>query len=160
MPFLNPPGRFYGPRARQTPGCGRGTKKGVDPRCTGAIAGQATPKHVRGRPPRCAPLFVDWIPSSIHRSHPYALNPDTEPRLGCVGRRRRRLTSAPRRRLGASMPREWVKPPKAWCAAHRHDVFYVSPAARCPRCNHVRARVAAAENATLARDGPAGGHLW
>jgi|MDSW01.1.fsa_nt_gb hypothetical protein len=146
--------------AAQGPGCGRGTKKGVDPRCTGAIAGQATPKHVRGRPPRCAPLFVDWIPSSIHRSHPYALNPDTEPRLGCVGRRRRRLTSAPRRRLGASMPREWVKPPKSWCAAHRHDVFYVSPAARCPRCNHVRARVAAAENATLARDGPAGWHLW
>lgn len=65
--------------AAQGPGCGRGTKKGVDPRCTGAIAGQATPKHVRGRPPRCAPLFVDWIPSSIHRSHPYALNPDTEP---------------------------------------------------------------------------------
>ena len=114
-------------------------------------------KESRGREPRCAPLFVDHFPSSIKRSFPFHLNPNTDPRLGCTGRRRLRseehardtnASASDRRRLAARVPGDWKMPDDAYCEAHRHDVYYVStdapkhspsehshivqPATRCP----------------------------
>lgn len=80
----------------------------------------------RGLEPRCAPLFVDIFPSEVERSMPYAINPDTEPRMGCPGRRLARANATRRRRLAARQDDTWVFPPDEVCHTHRHDVFFVS----------------------------------
>jgi hypothetical protein len=105
----------------------------------------ATKRESRGLEPRCAPLFVDVFPSSIKRPYPFLLNPNTDPRLGCNGRRLAGVAvDNATRRLAARVPDGWVMPDDAFCDDHRHDVYYVSPgahhhsahgaqpAARCP----------------------------
>ena len=83
-------------------------------------------RDTAGAAPRCAPLFVDHFPSVIKRPIALAINPDTEPRLGCAGRRLGGA-DAPRRRLPASRGPNWAMPESRFCDAHRHDVYYVSP---------------------------------
>ena len=117
------------------------------------IAKRLMPAQWRGRAPRCAPLFVDYFPSKIARSYPFAQNPNTEPRLGCTGRRLDAAVDSlgagldvdaaadldaaadSQRRLAAALPKDWAMPPAQWCREHRHDVYYLSPSVRA-RTNH------------------------
>lgn len=91
------------------------------------------PGPSQGAEPRCAPLFMEEPNSVVERSFPYALNPDTEPRLGCPGRR---LSEVRFRRLAAHRNDDWVPADDEFCTEHRHDVYFVSPNASGHRGHH------------------------